>query len=150
VNGTIFVVVVHNLCLLPVQVMLSALVLAQTIAGGGTVHFQPPTSAKALTLLSAANGLDPKTTPAVTLVIDLRGLTLTGIVISVPPQVMIKLIGGLLSGSPPLTVESGQVVVHGATFSDSSGLPPTEVRGGTLQLQYVIDEQVSLRWFIAR
>jgi hypothetical protein len=110
--------------------------LQSTLTAGSTITVEPTTPSQASAVFTAANGLDPATTPASTLVVDLGGQTVQDTVANVPPQVTVQIVNGtFIGGSPALVVQSGQVIVQSSTFTNSTPAPTILVTGGTLTLR---------------
>jgi uncharacterized delta-60 repeat protein len=110
--------------------------LQSALTSGGTVTLQATTPTEASAALSAVNSLDPATTPASTVVVDLGGQTVHDSIANVPPQVTLHIVNGtFIGGSPALIVQSGQVVVENSTFSNATDAPTILVTGGNLTLR---------------
>jgi ELWxxDGT repeat protein/VCBS repeat-containing protein len=106
------------------------------LGAGGTLTVQTTTPAQAHDLISAANALNPATTPASTLVVDLGGQTIQDTIVNVPPQVTMQFVNGtFIGGSPALTVSSGVVIVKNSVFLNSTDAPTILVKGGSLTLR---------------
>jgi hypothetical protein len=107
-----------------------------SLPNGGTVTVQATTAQQAHDVIAAANGLDPATTPASTVVVDLGGQTIQDTIINVPPQVTVQFVNGtFIGGSPALIVSSGVVVVRSSLFINDTDAPTILVTGGTLVLR---------------
>jgi hypothetical protein len=110
--------------------------LQSVLTTGGTVTVQTTTPDQAHAIFAAANALDPVTTPASTIVLDLGGQTITATVVNVPPQVTLTIVHGTFhGGSPALVVSSGQVIVNDSTFDNATDAPTIQVTGGSLTLR---------------
>ena len=116
---------------------LQTLLAAGAPAGGTTTVFLPATTnAQAQAILSAANGLNPATTPTSNLVVDLGGQTIQDSNLDVPAQVTVTFTDGtFIGGSPALIVQSGTVSVSDSTFTNSTDAPTILVTGGSLELR---------------
>jgi uncharacterized delta-60 repeat protein len=128
-----------SLTVQPLQAALSGL------ATGGTLTVQTTAPDQTHDLIAAANGLDPATTPACTLVVDLGGQTIQDTTINVPPQVTVQFTNGtFIGGSPALLVSSGDVVVRNSLFLNATPAPTILVTGGSLTLRNdIIQESTS-------
>jgi VCBS repeat-containing protein len=107
-----------------------------SLPNGGTVTVQATTVQQAHDVIAAANALDPVTTPASTVVVDLGSQTVQDTIINVPPQVTVTFVNGtFIPGSPDLVVNSGVVVVRNSLFLAPADYPTILVTGGTLVLR---------------
>jgi hypothetical protein len=119
-----------SLAVQPLQAALSGL------ATGGTLTVQTTAPDQAHDLIAAANALDPDTTPACTLVVDLGNQTIQDTIINVPPQVTVQFTNGtFIGGSPALVVSSGDVVIRNSTFRNDTNAATIRVEGGRLTLR---------------
>jgi hypothetical protein len=110
--------------------------LQQNLTAGGTITVQTTTPTQAHDVVSAANGLNPNTTPTSNIVVDLGGQTIQDTTASVPPQVTLTFVNGtFIGGSPALVVQSGQVIVLNSTFLNATNAPTILVTGGSLKLR---------------
>jgi ELWxxDGT repeat protein len=106
------------------------------LSRGGQLTVQTTTPQQAHDLIAAANALNPATTPASTLVVDLGGQTIQDTIVGVPPQVTIQFDNGtFIGGSPALSVNSGTVIVKNSTFQNATDAPTILVTGGSLTLR---------------
>ncbi len=106
------------------------------LSTGGSLTVQTNTSQQAHDVIAAANALDPATTPASTLVVDLGGQTIQDTTVNVPPQVTVQFVNGtFIGGSPALIVSSGVVIVKNSTFQNATDAPTILVTGGSLTLR---------------
>jgi hypothetical protein len=109
--------------------------LQPALTAGGTVTVQTTASGQAPVILAAANALNPATTPAATVLLELNGQTVQEAVADVPPQLTLTMVSGtFVGGSPALAVQSGQVIVQSSTFSNATNTPTILVSGGSLTL----------------
>ena len=103
---------------------------------GGTLTVQTTAPSQAHDLIAAANDLDPATTPACTLVVDLGGQTIQDTTVNIPPQVTVQFTDGtFIGGSPALVVSSGSVVIRNSLFLNTTAAPTILVTGGQLTLR---------------
>jgi hypothetical protein len=110
--------------------------LLQGTASGNALTITATTPDLASAAFTAVDNLDPTTTPAATVVVDLGGQTVQDSIANVPPQVTLQIVNGtFIGGSPALVVKSGRVIVLNSTFTNATPAPTILVAGGSLILR---------------